>query len=211
MSATNRVHWDGPAAVLAGLLYALGVPGSNEILPGVSHVAGHILFAGAGLFSLVALQGFAARDTACSVRLGLTGFWVASISALSILGGNSAEAIWEHQFEITSTVTMLGMLGAIVGVALIGVASRRTRALPGWSALALIIAPVIFLLIFVGGMAVFMSGDNLPPAAVGNAPLTALLYVLAVLSAVPWLALGYGLWSGVGEAPRHRSAGVGGL
>ena len=204
MSATNRIRWDGPAAILAGLLYVAGLPGSNELIPGVSHVAGHILFAGAGLFSLVALQGFAARDTVCTVRLGLTGLWVASISALLILGGNSAEAIWEHQFELASTVPMLGMLGAIVGVALIGIAARRTRALPGWSAFTLIIASVIYFLLFVGGMAAFTSGENPPPTAVGNAPLTALLYVLAVLSAVPWLALGYALWSGAGEAQAVR-------
>ncbi len=204
MSRTNRIRWDGPAAILAGLLYAAGLPGSNEVLPGVSHVAGHILFAGAGLFSLVALQGFAARDTACSVRLGLTGFWVASISALLILGGNSAEAIWEHQFELASTATMLGMLGAIVGLVLIGIAAGRTRALPGWSALTLIIAPVIYFLLFVGGMAFFLSGDNPPTTAAGNASLTALLYVLAVVLAIPWVAMGYALWPGVGEAQAEQ-------
>lgn len=204
MSATNRIRWDGPAAILAGLLYVTGLPGSNEVLPGVSHVAGHILFAGAGLFSLVALAGFAARDTVCSVRLGLTGLWVASISTLLILGGNIAEAVWEHQFELASAATMLGTLGAIVGLIVMGIAARRTRALPDWSAFTLIIAPLIYFLIFVGGMAVFTTGGNPPITVVGNAPLTVLLYVLAVVFAIPWVAMGCSLWSGVGEAHAAR-------
>jgi hypothetical protein len=210
MSNSNRFRWDGLAAILAAVLFALGLPGSNEILPGVSHVAGHILFAAAGLCALVALQGFAARDTACSVRVGLIGFYVAGISSLLVLGGNIAEAVWEYQYEAATLVSMLGMLGTIVGMVLIGIASRRTRALPGWSALTLIIAPVTVFVIFVLGIAIFLSGENPPTTPVGNAPLIAFNYVLTVVYAVPWVAMGYALWTDKGEtASQNQPARVG--
>ncbi len=88
--------------------------------------------------------------------------------------------------------------------------SRRTRALPGWSAFTLILAPAVFFVAFAGGLAVFVSGENPPTTAVGNAPLTVLLYALAVLSAIPWVTMGYALWSGAGETARkHKTASVG--
>jgi hypothetical protein len=199
MSA-NRIRWYGLPAILAGVLYVVGLPGSNEVFPGISHVAGHILLAGAGLCSLLGLEGVCRRDDGRLGRVGRLGINLGQFAAFVLFAANTVEAIWEHRFvDLTGAGSMLGLLGLIAGLVLLGIGARRTRALPDWSALTLIIASVIFFGTFVGGMAVLASGDNPPTTAVGNAPLTALLYVLAVVLAIPWMAIGYALWSGTRE------------
>ncbi len=194
MSTPFRMRWGGLAALLAGLLYWIGMPGAAEVFPLVPHVAGHALFALAGLFSLFGLLGLAAYASGRYGRLGALSLVVTWIGAALVCIGNGAEAILviHESFSWTSQVYSLGLLVSVLGLILLGISAWRTQAIPRWSALVLILAPLAFLVIFIGALSILVATGNTSQSAAQSAPwLVATNFVVAAAFGLPWLAMGY--------------------
>ena len=191
MSDTGWVRWSGLAAILAGALLIVGVPGLGEALPGVSHAGGHMILAACGVFLLFGLVGTYVRYAGRAGRAGKAGVGFGLLGATLVIIGNFLEGAYE--IELGWGLFMLGTLCLLLGMVLFSAAALRANALPSWASWPFV-GSALTLLIILGSSAVFEINLDLAPAYVGVASFTAL-----VLFGLGWMALGYALWSGTRE------------
>jgi hypothetical protein len=178
----NLVRWGGLAGVVAGVLYALiGIIGpQSPVFPSFSDYLIEV-FAVALLFTLVAIAGLHVLQRDRYGRLGAAGSLTAFIGYALVLLAATATALAGR--EILGVVFSLGVLGALVGLVLLGTASLRARMLPPWCGVLLIAG---FLLSIVLDILVFANAGD-------------------ILRGVIWALVGYVLWSQTGAATEQPS------
>ncbi|MEO9230699.1 MAG: hypothetical protein ABI216_17390 [Devosia sp.] len=210
ITAQGVIRASGPAAIVAGLSYALvGVFHPPNILSSVatpSWLAVHVLAMGTSIFGLLGLTGIYSRQAEKSGWVGLAGYlllnlWLAIVlgftfvevfilPALATMAPTFVEA-WLGIFNGTSNGINLGTLPTvwtitgplyILGGLLFGIATFRARILPRWAGVLLAVGTAM------GPLAALLPLDLQPKVAV------------PVGIALLWL--GYALWS----EPRLKSA-----
>lgn len=184
MSSSNWVRW----GVLGALLAAIGWTVSSIVASvfgvapfgPVGSLSWHLIessdtIAQAGM--LAALVGLHVRQAPDYGRLGTAGFVVAFVGVacvvlLTVIWLFTAYEVGEG--VILDILEIPASLGMLAGFPLLGVATFRARVLPRWCGVLLIAYPAVFLLAF---FLVDFYGEA------------------RVLLGLPWLALGYALWS----------------
>ena len=205
----------GPAAVVAGLSYALvGVFHPPNILASVTTTTWllvHVLAMGTSIFGLWGLTGIYARQAEQSGSLGLAGYLLLSLWLAIILGFTFVEVFilpalatlsptfvegWLGMFNGTVSDINLGPLSTvwtmtgplyILGGILFGSATFRARVLPRWAGVLLAAGTAM------GPLAALLPLDLQPKIAVPAG------------LALAWL--GYSLWSerrAMAAAPSRR-------
>jgi hypothetical protein len=177
-------RWSGPAAAIAGLLWAsLFLFVVEESLGEVEENLGYLLFVPALLLMAVGLAGLYQRLPA-SLRLGSKlAFGVGLIGLLLILAVvlvlslTGTDLLWNTLWVF--------FMAAIVGIACMGVIAISKRALGRLSFVPL--AQAAFLL----GMVLTMGDSGRDPA----------LITFSVLFGFSWVLLGFALWSTGENAP----------
>jgi hypothetical protein len=151
--------------------------------------------------TLLGLTGLHTRQARSYGRLGVAGFLVAFMGNVLVLLGlvlslSARGEVFER--ELLDQVLGLGLLGMFLGFVLLsvgfvvlGTATLLAGVLPRWCGVALIL----------GGVALILSGVALILAlpvwvVLGN-------YGWRIVLGAVWLALGYVLWSGRGEAAQR--------
>ena len=179
MAQSDWVRWGGLAAMGAGLLaivYSLlGFAAGKGDEPGPLD----ILVILAMLLEVVGLLGFHALQGRNYGRIGRAGLYT-SIGSLVIfeflllasLVGGDVGLDW---------LVAVGVLGAVVGLALYGAATLQAKVLPRWCGILFIIFMPVGILL----------GDLQP-----------------IWGGLSWLALGYALWSHSGSAATQRPSRV---
>lgn len=185
MQASSRLigRLSGLAAILSGVLWALGIPGLDEVIPGVSHEGGHLLLAVAGLCSLIGLAGLSSHHAGRYSLAGMAGAVLASLGAVLIFAGNLLEG--GFLLELGWGLFMLGMLLLVVGSLLFGIVAMSTSTGRFFGAPLLAIGAL--------GVLMFPFAET---AYLGTV-------VLPILIGVAWTVLGYALWSHRGETIRR--------
>lgn len=194
MPSSNLVRWGAIGAVLAGAAWIASVIVNLAITSsqgptafGLSSPLDEATYIVALAGTLLGLAGLHARQARSYGRLGVTGFLVAFMgSALALLGLVLSLSARGEVFEreLLDRVLGLGLLAMLLGLVLLGVgfivlgiATLLAGVLPRWCGVALILALPV-------------------SVALGN-------YGGRIVLGVVWLALGYVLWSGRGEAARR--------
>jgi hypothetical protein len=184
MLSSNWIRWGALGALLAGIAWlASGLfslvtgQGAAELqspyaeLGTFSYYLLEILFSIALAGMLAGIVGFRARQAPNYGRLGTAGFFAAFVGVFFMLTSTVASLLAESG-DVLNWLFVLGFVGILVGFVLLGAATLRARVLPRWCGILLLVAvlgiPVYFALGSYGG---------------------------AILYALVWLALGYGLWS----------------
>jgi predicted membrane channel-forming protein YqfA (hemolysin III family) len=208
MSSSTLIRMSGLAAMVAGGIWMLVVPG-DEALPMLTHAGWHLLIALASVLSLVGLVGLHARQVGSAGRLGWAGFIVALLGAGMVFVGNVAEGGWERDWGWA--LFMLGMLSLLLGLVLFGSASMRAQVLPRWSVLLLTFSSLLVLLAF-ASMAALTAIFNLAEPT-ESSPLILLPIVLVGSFGLGWIVLGYALlrdkaWCGPDEKRSQPSPSV---
>ena len=195
MSSSALIRWGGLAAMLGGTLWTIATVAhaskprgciaaecasrpmrESGALDGILTLLSVLLFA-AGLVALVRSAGRFGRTGKAGAVIGAGGAAVLVIATLiqaTFFGGD---------FPLMPYFVVPGLLAAVVGFLLAGIAILRSRVLPRWVAV----------LVIVGALA--MLGANEQTARV----------LLMIPFGVAWVAVGCVLWTGAG-APAGRSA-----
>lgn len=188
--SSNTTRWGAVAAILGGILWivssiitaskprgCIGLECDVSAMRDSSDVTPFLLLA--LLLTAVGLAGVAirARNTGRFGRLTRAGvaLYVFGVALLILGMGLTAisEAFW---------ILMLPAgLALVTGLTLTGIATLRTGVLPRWAALLLI----------VGSLAMLFFNDQTAEA------------LMAIPFGIGWVAVGYALWSGRGEALQH--------
>lgn len=199
----NLIRWSGPAAIVAGLSYALvGILHLPNVVAAVTTMPWmvvHVLAMATSIFGLFGLAGLYARQAEKSGWLGLVGYILLSLWLALILGFTFVEVFilpalataaptfvagWLGMFNGTASEIGLGSLPTlwlltgpiyILGGILFGIATFRARILPRWAGVLLAIGTAM------GPLAALLPLDLQPKVAV------------PVGVALIWL--GYSLWS----------------
>jgi hypothetical protein len=188
MLSSNWIRWGALGALLAGIAWiASGLfslvtgQGAAELqspyaeLGTFSYYLLEILFSIALAGMLAGIVGFRARQAPNYGRLGTAGFFAAFVGVFFMFASTVATILVGS--EVLDWLFVLGLVGTLVGFALLGAATLRARVLPRWCGILLLVAvlgiPVYFALGSYGG---------------------------AILYGLVWLALGYGLWSERGSS-----------
>jgi hypothetical protein len=179
--ATTRrvalIRWAGLAAALGGMLWA--AKGSAVLLTGdqpdyIFELAP--LFFSLGLLALYArLEGGGGEAARLGGALAWSGLalMLASAALYLVTGG-------EEGFPI-GVIIALAALSILAGLVLLGMAVRRTEALPGrWRSLPLAMGAAVIPLLMVGGILETLDER--------------LLEIPIVLLGLAWSALGYAIW-----------------
>ena len=198
VSSSNLVRWGALGALLAGaaLMMSFMIVIADFVDSGLVPVfgfpysdLGRTTYVVALMSILWGLVGLHARQEKRYGWLGATGFLVAYVGGTLALVGLGL--IWLFRGDVLGqepaiTLGLSGMVAGLtllgVGFLLLGIATLRASALPGWCGVTLIIA-FIAILVSVAF-----------PASPGS---YAVMFVLGLV----WLALGYVLWK-----ERRRSA-----
>jgi hypothetical protein len=177
MLSSELVRWGALGALLAGAawvvsgLISLAIPGQGTEIPGTfSYYLLEVIFSIASIGMLGGIVGLHARQAPSYGRLGTAGFFSASVGVAFLVISTVATILVGR--EVLSGLFVLGMLGALVGLILLGAATLRARVLPRWCGLLLIVSAFGFPVYFV-------LGD----------------YGGSIVIGLVWLALSYALWS----------------
>jgi hypothetical protein len=178
MATSNLIRWGGPAAVLGGLLIMFGSFFSYD------HWIYAPLYAAADAFMVVGITGtyLYLRHSGRFGLSGTVGFYMCVFAFVvdAILSLGVILNVWGAQwYETFGAINLL----VILGLALFGVAILRSGRLPRIGAELLIATSLAEVGVIV---AMAVSGYTLPDW-VWSVP--------AVLFAIGWMWLGYGLWS----------------
>jgi len=203
ITTPSLLRASGPAAVIAGLSYALvGVFHPANILASVTTpiwLLVHVLAMGTSIFGLLGLTGIYARQAEKSGWLGLAGYLLLNLWLAIILGFTFVEVFilpplasisptfvegWLGMFNgaagdidlrwLSTVWTLTGPLYVLGGI-LFGIATFRVRVLPRWAGVLLGVGTAI------GPLAALLPLDLQPKVAVPAG------------LALAWL--GYALWS----------------
>ncbi len=193
--SSNLIRWGGVAAMLGGILWivsaiitaskprgCIGLECDVSAMRDSSDVTPLLLLA--LLLTAVGLAGVAirARNTGRFGRLAKAGVALYIVGfALFVLG-----MILTAISEVFWVLMLPAGLALLVGLVLTGIAVFRTGVLPRWVAVLLIIG------------ALAMLGFNDQTAEV----------LMAIPFGVAWLAVGYTLWSGMGQLTEQPTARV---
>lgn len=182
----NLARWGAPAAGLTGVALIvsdlIGVIALVLLGQGREETFGtpsFYLVEGVSLIALVCMLGglvglHALQETSYG-RLGLAGFFLAFVGTALALDVTS-DMIGAGR-EVANSALLLGSLGWLVGFVLLGVAALRSKVLPWWCGVSLIVGLPLAV------------GLTIP---LGN-------YGGGILFGLVWLALGYALWGQRGE------------
>ncbi len=186
MFSSNLTRWGVLGALLAGAAWIL-----SSILNLALTAEGLVLvaYAVAWVGTLGGLVGLHARHKTSYGWLGITSFLAAFIGATLALAGSLLTLLSRGkilQQDFLTQALGLGLFTMLVGLVLFGVglvflgfATLLAREMPAWSGVVLIVA--------------------MPAAWVSGA------YAGSIVLGVVWLALGYALWSGSGEAAQQAT------
>ena len=216
IAVSNLIRWAGPAAMVAGLSYALvGVfhpPNAVAAITTTTWVVVHILAMATCVFGVIGLVGLYARQAEKSGWLGLAGYLLLSAWLMVILGFTFVEVFilpalataspalaegWMTMLNGTPGETGLGSLPVLwlvsapmylLGGALFGIATARAGVLSRWAGILLAVGTVA------GPLAALLPPDLQPKVAV------------PVGLALIWL--GWSLWSERRVTSRASLAGV---
>ena len=187
---SNLVRWSGLAAILGAVLWMVGITlvAANPLSPGPA--LPYVLYTkveGYGTVLLISvpllvmgLIGLQLRQGEHTGRIGLGAFalTLAGVALIVAFWGVVVPVQWLFPTVIFPeslwTVFMLGFYGAILGTVLTGVVTFQAGVVPRWVAVLLIVCPPTM----------FFFNDQTEHAW------------LALLFGIPWLGLGYALWSG---------------
>jgi hypothetical protein len=192
MLSTKLIQWDGPAAILGGLLWLLffilqaTAPAALNVEPytvtnPVAYIAYNLMFLLSVLLFVIALLGLYARQAERAGAAGKAG------AALAVLGGMLfiTGGVLSGLFDIDGMwyLMMVGVIVLSLSLVVLGAATLRTQALRRWS----------FVPLFLGalGIASFLS------AFLGlfeAGPLGMWMGIaLPALTGAGWVLLGYAL------------------
>lgn len=192
---TQRLQLAGLAAIVGGIGYSLAVATENLIYPGVVEMTGSVPYTLFFVLSAVCVTGLLIGTAGLHAhqheRYGRLGFVGAAITGV----GFASLAIGTLLMALTVDVGIAGVFGAIgflgtpLGVSLLGIACWRAGGISR-------LAAGLFAL----GLPAFMIDFALYETmiALTGLPLSALLYVIPF--GVPWILVGYQLWSRPAEA-----------
>jgi hypothetical protein len=182
MLSSNLIRWSGLAAILAGGLWIVGgillglrPPG----MPGGPHRESgdvSLLLSASLVLIAVGLVGLHFRQAERAGRWGKTAFTLAVIGAVALFVGLMVNLTGLIDAWII-TVTP-GFLALVVGLLFSGVATLGATVLPRWAGVLFIVASLALL---------FFNTEDARAW-------------LAVLFGVAWVALGYAVWSGMGQS-----------
>ena len=187
---SNLVRWSGLAAILGGMLWMVGITliAASPLSPGPAlpyelymnvEDYGTVLLISVPLL-VVGLIGLQVRQGERTGRLGLGAFvlTLAGVALIVAFWGVVVPVEWLFPTvvfpESLWTLFMLGFYGAVLGTVLTGVVAFQAGVVPRWVAILLIVCPPVM----------FFFNDQTEHAW------------LALLFGIPWLGLGYALWSG---------------
>jgi hypothetical protein len=198
MSSSALIRWGGLAAMLGGTLWSIATVvhaskprgciaaecatrpmRESGALDGILTLLSVLLFAvgAAGLVALVRSAGRFGRTGNAGAVIGAGG------SAVLVIATLIQAIFFGDDLPLMPYFVVPGLLAAVVGFLLAGIAILRSGVLPRWVAV----------LVIVGALA--MLGANEQTARV----------LLMIPFGVAWVAVGYVLWTGAG-APTGRSA-----
>ena len=198
---SNLVRWSGLAAILGAVLWIVGITlvAASPLSPGpalpyelYTKIEGYgaVLLIAVPLL-VVGLIGLQIRQGEHTGRMGVGTFVFTLAGVLLIVAFWGVVVPIEWLFptvifpESLWTVFMLGFYGAVLGTVLTGVVALQAGVIPRWVAVLLIVCPPVM----------FFFNDQTEHAW------------LALLFGIPWLGLGYALWSGK-EASAQQLARV---
>jgi len=147
--------WSAMSALAAGLLYIVQaliglMSPQTEVFTTPSDYILEAVFVAALLLTLPALLGLHDSLGGHAARLGTAGFYAASAGTTLILASASATLIGGS--DALGLLFVVGLLGAVAGNMLLGIAIIRTKALPLWCSTALMLGlPASMLLVSLGG------------------------------------------------------------
>ena len=192
MSSSDLIRWGGRAALLAGTLwivlglvsFAIPRPAAGPAFQGTfSYYLVEVIFSLACIGMLGGLVGLHVVQARGLGRLGTVGFSLAFTGIALIVISTLTTLLLGR--EVLSILFVVGMIGALVGLVMLGIATLRARVLPQWSAAVLLVSalgfPVYFVFDVYGGGIVF---------------------------GLIWLVLGYALLSNRGQAVGEQPSRV---
>jgi hypothetical protein len=180
------------AAVLAGVLFAAWGYIHRENAPGYfTDIANTLAFIVPLLF-LAGLVGLYARCKGQAGWLGVMGFTLGCIgSAVGIVRGVVDLSFWYSYVAGKGWLHLIldWLFLLLVGIALVGIATVRTKAARRWGALLLAMGTL-------GWAYCITDSGNAVETRVGHV-------VFGLLFSLSWVVLGYALYRTVGAADRH--------
>jgi hypothetical protein len=204
ITVESLIRWSGPAALIAGLSYALvGVFHPPNIIASVTTptwLVVHILAMATSIFGLLGLTGIYARQAEKSGWLGLAGYLLLTLWLALVLGFTFVEVFilptlatiapafveaWLGMFNGTASEINLASLSTvwtiigplyILGGILFGIATFRAGLLPRWAGVLLAVGTAM------GPLAALLPLDLQPK--------------IAVPAGLALVWLGYSLWTG---------------
>jgi hypothetical protein len=200
VSSSNTVRWSGLAAMMGGALFVVSAILITSMPRGCiggecasrpmreAGVAGALLMlalllivvGGAGLVIRV-------RNAGRLGSLGKTGIVVGAVgAALPVIGSLIQGVLFDGDYPLMPYFVIPGVLALVAGFVLLGITVLRARVLPRWAAVLLI----------VGTLAMLGFNDQNAQA------------LMAIPTGIAWVAVGYVLWSGMGEEARQPPARV---
>ena len=192
MASSDLIRWGGLAALLAGVLWivlglvslAITRPVAGPAFQGTfSYYLVEVIFSLACIGMLGGLVGLHIVQARGLGRLGTVGFNLAFTGTALIVISTVTTLLLGR--AVLGILFVVGMLGTLVGFALLGGATLRARVLPQWCGIVLLVSvlgfPVYFVFDVYGGGIVF---------------------------GVIWLALGYALLSNRGQAGGEQPSRV---
>lgn len=193
MSSQKLIRWSGLATILGGALWTAGAVLTaskprgcigDECVFRPMREGGPLdatLFLLAVLLLAVGVAGLVirARDAGRFGRSGKIGLVASAIGVAMLIISSLVQAVFfGDDFPLMPYFVIPGGLALVAGFLLLGLAILRARVLPRWAAALLI----------VGALAMLGVNDQ-------NAQM-----LLAIPFGVAWVAVGYALWSGLGES-----------
>lgn len=184
MSSSSWVRWAVSGALMAviGLTvssivaFALVQPPASNMGP-VGSLSWYLIESSDAIAEvgiLAALVGLHVRQSSSYGRLGTAGFIAAFVGTACFVLSTVIWLLTKTDGMFLGILFSSALLGWLVGFPLLGIATLRARVLPRWGGLLLVAYPAVFLLAF---FLVDFYGEA------------------RVLLGLPWLALGYALWS----------------
>ena len=194
---SNLVRWSGLAAILGAVLWMVGITlvAADPLSPGPAlPYELYTRVEGYGALLLIAVSLLVVGLIGLQLRQGEhTGTMGVGVLVLTLAGVALIAAFWgvvvpvERLFptvifpESLWTVFMLGFYGAVLGTVLTGAVALQAGVVPRWVAVLFIVCPI--------GM--FFFNDQTEMAW------------LALLFGIPWIGLGFALWSGKEASPQR--------
>ncbi len=198
MKSATFIRLSGMASILGGMLFAAKMwHDRNDAPPWPTDLTDTLIFA-VPLLWLVGLAGLYARCKERSGGLGTVGFAMASTGASMAAAGPIAMTFSDN--DGLWFVLVLGLLILFAGLIVTGVATIRSKALPGWSAALPLIIGVLGVVMF------FANPDD--PGLRGDmvGVLRAARIISSMLFGAAWAALGYTLgWERSGARVRAEA------